>query len=142
MKKTISFFIILLTVSFSTYSQDKFACFENDNNNTLQISICFDQNGKAKYVKYNGQNETIPLFFKKTERTENAPGGHPRYWISEIYVEKYRGVVTGTYTFTNAGTHGLDVTFKRKKDNKEFYFSIIEGLQDPNDGTYRSDPCW
>ena len=51
-------------------------------------------------------------------------------------------MVTGTYTFTNAGSHGLDVTFTRKKDNKEFYFSIIEGSQDPDDGTYRKSPCW
>ena len=38
---------------------------------------------------------------------------------SETYLEKYREKITGTYTFTNAGTHGLDVTYVRKKDGKE-----------------------
>jgi len=132
------FFTFFLTEAFS---QNMFACFENDNNPELKISVYFDKNNKAKYVKYKGQNETMSLYYTKRE-TMNNDGGHPSVYWAEIYVEKYRDKITGTYTFTNAGTRGLDVTFKRKKDGKEFYFSIIEGSQDSDNSTFNSRPCF
>ena len=125
MKKVVTLLFLTLCLT-KSYSQNMFACFEND---------------KAKFVKYKGQNETIPLFYSKRETTNND-GGIPAVYWAEIYTEKYRGKVTGTYTFTNAGTHGLDVTFKRKKDGKEFYFAIIEGSQDSDNSTYSSQPCF
>jgi hypothetical protein len=124
-----------------SFSQKMYACFENDKNKNLQLSVYFDENNKAKYVKYKGYKDVYQLTFLKTERTANE-GGHPRYFIANTYVEKNKGVVTGTYTFTNAGTHGLDVTFIRKKDNKEFYFFIIEGSQDSDNAVYRTKPCF
>lgn len=136
--------ILLLIVSFlatKIYSQNMFACFQNNKKPELQISVFFDKNNKAKYIKYKGQNETIPLFYSKIEKTNND-GGHPAVYWAETYVEKYRGKVTGTYIFTNAGTYGLDVTYKRKKDGKEFYFYILEGSQDIDNSTFRSTPCF
>ena len=140
MKKVVTLLFLTLCLT-KSYSQNMFACFENDKKPDLKISVYFDKNDKAKFVKYKGQNETIPLFYSKRETTNND-GGIPAVYWAEIYTEKYRGKVTGTYTFTNAGTHGLDVTFKRKKDGKEFYFAIIEGSQDSDNSTYSSQPCF
>lgn len=138
--RTISLFLFFATFAVNVYSQDMFACFENDIKPNLKISVYFDENNKAKYVKYSGQDETIPLFYLRREKNGSL-GGHMVYW-AETYTEKYRGIITGTYTFTNAGTYGLDVTFKRKKDNRKFYFSIIEGSQDSDNSTFRSKPCF
>ena len=107
----------------------------------MKISVYFDKNNRAKFVKYKGQEETISLYFLK-KGSEKNEGGIPAYYWFETYVEKYRGKITGTYTFTNAGTHALDVNFKRKKDGKEFYFQIIEGSQDEDNSTFRTKPCF
>ncbi len=138
MKKYIFLFFLVVFGS-NLYSQDKFACFQNDKKTELQISVCFDKDYKAKYVKYKGKDETIPLFYSKKEKSDI--GGAKTYW-AVTYVEKYRGVITGTYVFTNAGSHGLDVTFKRAKDGKEFYFVIIEELLDTDGETYLNRPCF
>lgn len=117
-------FFIFAIVFFTTKKaecQNMYACFENDKQSSLQLSVYFDENNKAKFVKYRGQQETFSLFFKKGVITKN-PEGIPRTYWADIYIEKYRGVTTGTYTFTNAGYRKLDVTFKRKKDGKKFYF--------------------
>jgi len=139
--KKISILLIITFLSGKIFSQNMYACFENDNKKNLKISVFFDQNNKAKFVKYKGQEETISLYFQK-RRTEKNDGGHPAYYWFETYVEKYRGAITGTYTFTNTGTHGLDVNFKRKRDGKEFYFQIIEGSQDEDNFTFRTTPCF
>ena len=143
MKKLIllcTVFICLFTIN--SFSQNKgYACFENDTKKELKISVCFNNSGKAVFVKYKGQEETIPIYYSKITKSNN-PGGNPSVWWAETYIEKYRGKVTGTYIFTNAGTYDLDVTYKRKKDNKEFYFTIIGGAPNSEDARYRSSPCF
>lgn len=106
-------------------AQRKFTCFVNDKNPDLQISVCFDNNDRAKFVKYKGQDETIPLFYSKTVRSPN-PGGNPPVYGFVTYIEKYRGKITGKYVFDNASKYRLGVTYIRARDNKEFYFEVLE----------------
>lgn len=124
-----------------TFGQDMYACFVNDENRKLQLSVYFDKNNKAAFVKYKGQTATIPLVYSKIKTTKNS-GGIPAVYWAETYNEKYNGVITGQYIFTNAGTRGLDVTYVRKRDGKKFYFSILEGSQDSDNTTFRSRPCF
>jgi hypothetical protein len=133
------FFIVFSIIKAS--SQNKFACFENDLNKNLKISVSFDKNKRAKFVKYQGQKDSIPIFYSKIIKSKN-PGGIPAVYWEEIYLEKYKGKVTGEYTFTNAGTYQLDLTYSRRRDNKEFYFAII-GNTVGNDGQpFRINSCF
>jgi hypothetical protein len=126
---------------FKSFGQTTYACFENDKNKKLRLWVSFDGQEKAKYVKYDGQKDSIKLVYSNITKSEN-PGGIPAVYWAETYLEKYHGKVTGEYTFTNAGTHQLDATYTRKKDNKEFYFQIIETEVDPIFGVHRSKPCF
>jgi hypothetical protein len=138
-------------------SEFSYVCFENDENPDLKISVCFDKNirgrqfdriMKAQSIKYKGQEESIPLFFQKRNVSEN--GGIPAFYWADTYNETYQGKVTGTFTFTNAGTYGLDVNFRRKRDGKEFYFQLIESTQiekaqneeHGNDYNSKTTPCF
>ena len=123
MKVKVILMLTIISFSFSYLkAQNTYSCFQNDKDQNLKISVCFDKNDKALYVKYNGNDETIPLFYSKTEIFPNNPGGHPRAYIHKTYIEKYREKITGKFIFSNTGIGGQDVTFYRKKDNKEFYF--------------------
>jgi len=132
----------ILLICFASFSfiylkaQNVYSCFQNDKNQNLKISVCFDKNDRAIYVKYKGNEETIPVFYSKKEVTPNN-GGHPSAYVFITYIEKYREKVTGKYVFSNAGIGGLDVTYYRAKDNKEFYFSMIPGTARNQD-----EPCF
>lgn len=143
MKRLTLFLWLLATVStYSLRAQSKYACFQNDARPGLQISIGFNGKGKAISVKYKGQRDSIPLTFISRTKEKGPDGGIPAYYWSETYQERFKGKVTGTYIFTNAGTYQLDVTYTRKKDNKDFYFAIIEGTFTENDVPFRSTPCF
>lgn len=142
MKKTILFALVLLLFSSaSLFAQNRYVCFKNDKNPELQLSVTFNANRKAIAVKYMGQTGMMMLKYVSIKKSPN-PGGHPAVYWSETYTEKYKGKTNGTYVFTNAGTHGLDVTYTRKKDGKEFYFMVNESLMNPNGETYREDACF
>jgi hypothetical protein len=141
MRYLITTFLLLAFATLKLQAQNMYACFENDANKNLQISVYFGKTNKAMYVLYKGQKRTIKIAFVKRENEDN-PGGHPRTYWADTYNERLNGKITGTYTFTNAGTHNLDVTYKRKKDKKEFYFKIIEGSMDSDNAVYRSTPCF
>jgi hypothetical protein len=134
----LKFFICLLTTN--TFSQTKYACFENEKNKNLKISISFNKNNRALFVKYYGQKDSIRIFYSEIVKFKND--GIPAYYWAETYLEKIKGKVTGEYTFTNAGTYQLDVTYSRKRDNKEFYFSIIEGTEGDDDRPFHFNPCF
>lgn len=136
MKKPLLF--ILLLFSTQIFSQ-KYVCFENDKNNTIRINVKFDNNENPISVKYLGQNKDIQLKFKKKEIEKN--GGVPAYYVFRIYDEIINGKKNGTYTFSNIGNHGLDVTYKRK-DNKEFYFQIIENMEEQQGEIFRKKSCF
>ncbi len=134
----LTFIILLLTAS--AFSQTKYACFENDKNKNLKISVSFNKDNRAQYVKYGGQKDSIRIFYSKTAKYKND--GIPAYYWAKTYLEKNNGKVTGEYTFTNAGTYQLDVIYLRKKDNKEFYFSIIEGTEGNDDPPFQFKSCF
>ena len=137
-----------------------YACFQDYNNPDLKISVCYDKNIKAKsidrnlkvkFIKYKGQDEVIPLFFQNRENydgtgAEISESSVQRFW-SDTYTEKYRGKITGSFTFTNSGFYGLEVYFTRKRDGKEFYFRRIAGTEDESNGnengySFTTTPCF
>lgn len=137
MKVKIILSIVLVSfLLISLKAQNRYGCFQNDKNQNLKISVCFDKNDKALYVKYKGYEETMPIFYSKKEVTPNT-GGHPSLYVSITYIEKYREKVTGKYVFSNTGIGGLDVTYYRAKDNKEFYFTMIPGT-----ARYQDEACF
>ncbi|MFN0083083.1 MAG: hypothetical protein ACKVOM_11260 [Ferruginibacter sp.] len=133
-----SFFISFLPAA--SYSQTRYACFENEKNKNLKISVSFNKDNKALFVKYGGQKDSIRIYYSKIVKSKND--GIPAYYWAKTYLEKINGMITGEYTFTNAGTYQLDVTYSRKRDNKDFYFSIIEGTQGNDDPPFRLNPCF
>ena len=137
-----------------------YACFQDYNNPDLKISVCYDKNIKAKsidrnlkvkFIKYRGQDEVIPLFFQNRENydgtgAEISESSVQRFW-SDTYTEKYRGKITGSFTFTNSGFYGLEVYFIRKRDGKEFHFRRIAGTEDESNGnengySFTTTPCF
>jgi hypothetical protein len=137
-----SFLLYLLLLFFTkSYAQTSYACFENEKNKKLRLWVSFDKNERAKYVKYVGQRDSIKLVYSRIEKSENR-GGIPAVYWAETYLEKYKGKTTGTYTFTNAGTYQLDITYTRKKDNESFYFHIIDSTYDTDAGVFKSKPCF
>lgn len=79
-------FTFLLFALTSIHAQNLYSCFQNDKNQNLKISACFDKNDRAIYVKYKGNEETIPLFYSKKEVTPNT-GGHPSAYVFITYIE-------------------------------------------------------
>ena len=138
--KLIFLFYSLFSVA-KVFGQTTYACFENDKNKKLRLWVSFDKKERAKYVKYEGQKDSIRLVYSHIEKSDN-PGGIPAVYWAETYLEKYQGKIIGEYTFTNAGTYQLDITYTRKKDNKEFYFQIVESEVDPVIGIYKLKPCF
>ena len=132
--------IFIIFTGLKAQSQNRFVCFENDSIKNIRISVCFDKNDKAKYVKYQGQKDSIVIYYKNAHYTKND--GIPNYYWSKTYIEKYNGRITGEYVFTNAGTYQLDVYYTRKKDGKEFYFKVTEENTSADEFPYRSSPCW
>jgi hypothetical protein len=141
MRKILLTQALLLCTYAVVFAQNKYVCFQNDKNPDLQLSVTFNAKHKAISAKYKGQADVLTLQYVSIKKSPN-PGGHPAAYWSETYTEKYKGKTNGTYVFTNAGTHGLDVTYTRKKDGKEFYFMVNENLMNPNGETYRDDACF
>ncbi len=127
----------------TAYAQNKYVCFKSEADTSLQLSVYFDSHKKAKLVRYKEQAASIALVYSGIEKDKNEnPGGVPAIFWAATYLEKYNGKITGTYVFTNAGTYGLDVTYTRKKDNKEFYFSVLENRKGEDGSIWRSAPCF
>jgi uncharacterized membrane protein YfhO len=126
--------VFLLTQS-TTFAQKYFHCFTCDSKPSLQLSVCYE-NDKIVYVKYKGQDETIPLTFVKNKNISVTA-----YSTDEsTYTENYRGVVNGTYKFTKSG-NWYYITYKRKKDGKVFKFTIDHEKSIVNE-EFRTTPCY
>lgn len=135
MKREILLFSFLLLSLSQLTAQKHFKCYVCDDNPSLQISICFE-NEKATYVKYKGQDETISLYFVKSKFEKG--GAYPT--TIDTYVEKYRGETNGTYVLTHSGNWDY-VNYSRKSDGKKFNFTIDLSLSIKGD-TYRTTPCY
>lgn len=135
--KTKIFCIVVFSLLRTNASAQKFfMCFTNDSNPKLALTVGFNaKTVRASFVKYKGQDETIPLSYVK-QRIPNEG-----YATTETtYIEKYRGTQTGTYIFTHSG-NWVYIKYIRKKDNKKFTFTIDNDLS-VEDGEYRTTPCY
>ena len=131
------YFILALSLSSMVFSQ-KFACFKNDKDPTLQISVKFDKNENPISVKYLGQSQEISLKFKK----KTIDNSYRIPIVLKTYDEIINGKKNGTYEFSNAGSHGLDVTYT-KKDKKQFYFEVIAEMGNQQEyDIFRKDKCF
>ena len=113
-------------------NEDYYICYTDDDVATRVIWIRFAKDGKAKQVKYKGQKEAINVVFVSEEISEG--GAHPT--IESNYDEIYNGTKNGTYTLTHSGVWDY-VTYTRKKDQKQFHFTINHDA-DP----YGKEPCF
>jgi len=131
MKKTISIVICLLVCISATAQKKYFLCFTENENSKLKLSIAYEK-GKAVYVKYKGQDESMRLkYVKETYQGRNT---------MTTYSEQYRGKVNGTYVITHSGNWDY-VTYIRKRDNKKFEFTIDHESSIVNE-EYRRTPCY
>ena len=141
MKKISLFIFILLLAHISKLTaQYKYACFENDVNKKLQLTVYF-KSDKAVLLKYKGQKRSTRLIYSTTEQTGNETGSPAFFW-KETYLAKNGRRVTGTYTFTNGGAYELQLSYIDKKTNKKNAFIIIESLAGENFSPYRNAPCF
>lgn len=129
-----------LTNALPTGGKEYFFCYKSEDKPGLEISVCFDDaTGKAKYVKYKGQAETIPLAFVTEEMEGDSTVAHPS--INTIYNEQYKGVITGQYILTHSGIWDY-VKYTRQKDGKVFNFTVDLDASHVNDSTFRTVPCF
>lgn len=134
MKKLLS--IAVLSVSGMLFSQ-KYACFKNDSNSKLQISVEFDKNERPISVQYLGQSKEIPLKLKEVSHGSQL-------FSLEVYNEIVDGKRNGEYEFEfdySEKTTGVLITYKRK-DGKEFYFEAMEKMGDKGKGIFRKNKCF
>jgi hypothetical protein len=136
--KSILIFVVVFCFKANGFSQNMYSCFQSDTNPDLKILVCHNSKYRITYVKYFGQHETIPVFFQKYNTYQEE--GATKNWWNEIYVEKYREKITGTYMVTNSGIGGLDITYTRKRDGKKFYFKLIE--TENGYSKYLDSPCF
>lgn len=133
---------ILFTICFSSsiffYSQ-KYACFQNDNDKTMQINVKFDNQENPISLKYLGRTEDILLKFKKKKVVKNE--GRPSYYVFKTYDEIINGKKEGVYIFSNVGNYGIDITYKTVKNN-EYYFQIIDNMMEQEGEIFRKSKCF
>lgn len=113
-----------------------YICYTNDEKPSMELSIAFNAEGNAIFVKYKGQQDAIPLENVKEDFKNN--GAYPT--ITQFYDEMYNGKKNGTYELTHAGNWDY-AKYTRKKDGKVFKFTINHDLTVTGNG-YRETPCF
>lgn len=136
MKTQFTLLLFFCLLSLNASAQRFFMCFTSDTNPKLALTVGFnDKTEKAIFVKYKGQDETIPLTYIKGNISNKGNSAYDTY-----YSEMYGGKQTGTYIITNSG-NWVYMKYIRKKDNKLFAFTI-DNEQSIVDGEYRKTPCY
>ena len=110
-----------------------YICYKEDNSSSLNLSIGFNNKGRALSVKYKGMNSSMDLIFISVEN-ENPGGPYPV--LAEYYNEMYQEKVNGEYKLTHSGNWDY-VEYIRVKDSKKFNFTI-----DRNYNSYSYNPCF
>ena len=110
-----------------------YICYNEDNGSSLNLSIGFNNKGRALSVKYKGMNYSMDLIFIKVEN-ENPGGPYPV--LVKYYNEMYQEKVNGEYKLTHSGNWDY-VEYIRGKDSKKFNFTI-----DRNYNSYSYNPCF
>lgn len=119
-----------------TTTPDHYICYKNDEKPSMQISIAFDEESNALFVKYKGQNDSIPLQNIKEDFQDN--GAYPT--ITQFYDEIYKGEKNGTYELTHSGIWDY-ATYRNLKSDKVYKFTIDHDMTVSGDN-YRTTPCF
>jgi hypothetical protein len=110
-----------------------YICYNEDNGSSLNLSIGFNNKGRALNVKYKGMNSSMDLIFIRVEN-ENPGGPYPV--LVKYYNEMYQEKVNGEYRLTHSGNWDY-VEYTRGKDSRKFNFTI-----DHNSNSYSYNPCF
>lgn len=137
--KAIIIFAIAIVCSTTLFAQYKYACFENEANKKMQLTVYF-QNKKAVFIKYKGQKKAVSLIYSNTKQTDNL-NGTPPFYYTETYFEKKGKKVVGNYVLTNGGAYELQLTYINKANQKTL-FTIIKSTAGDNFNPYRDTPCF
>ena len=113
-----------------------FICYTNDDTPSIQLSIAFNDAGNALFVKYKGQENSIPL--KNVKEDYDEGGAYPT--ITQFYDEIYDGNKNGTYELTHSGNWDY-VVYRSIKNEKVFKFTIDHDATVVG-GEYRKMPCF
>ena len=103
---------VTTVASYDTVSY--YICYNEDNGSSLNLSIGFNNKGRALSVKYKGMNSFMDLIFISVEN-ENPGGPYPG--VVEYYNEMYQEKVNGEYKLTHSGNWDY-VEYKRKRFEK------------------------
>jgi hypothetical protein len=113
-----------------------YICYTNNDKTSVQISIAFNDEGNALFVKYKGQKDTIPLENVKEDYEED--GAYPT--ITQFYDEMYEGKKNGVYELTHSGNWDY-ATYTSEKNEAQFKFTIDHETTVVA-GEYRKTPCF
>ena len=140
--KKIMLLVLITTLAVFTKlnAQYKYACFKNEANKKIQLTVVFKKD-KAVMVRYKGQKKAIALIYSTTEQTGNGAGSPSFFW-KETYFVKTGKKIVGSYVFTNGGAYELQLSYMDKRSNRKNDFVIIPSLAGENFSPYRNMPCF
>lgn len=113
-----------------------YICYTNDDKPSMQLSIAFNDDGNALFVKYKGQKDSIPL--KNVKEDFQDGGAYPT--ITQFYDEMYDGKKNGTYELTHSGNWDY-ATYRSLESDKVFKFTIDHEATIAG-GAYRKTSCF
>jgi hypothetical protein len=114
----------------------RYICYTNDDKSSMELSVAFNDEGNALFVKYKGQKDSIPLQNVKEYFEEG--GAYPT--ITQFYDEIYDGNKNGSYELTHSGNWDYAV-YRNLKNDTVFKFTIDHEATIVN-GEYRKTPCF
>ena len=113
-----------------------YICYTNNDKPSMQLSVAFNDEGNALFVKYKGQKNSIPL--KNVKEDYAGDSAYPT--ITQFYDEIFDGKKNGTYELTHSGNWDYAV-YRSIKDEKVFKFTIDHEAAVVG-GEYRKTSCF
>ncbi|QHI36849.1 hypothetical protein IMCC3317_22190 [Kordia antarctica] len=113
-----------------------YICYTNDDKSSMQLSIAFNATSNALFVKYEGQEDSIPL--ENVKEDFQSDGAYPT--ITQFYDEMLNGKKNGTYELTHSGNWDY-VKYRSLEGDKVVKFTINHDATIV-DGEYRKTPCF
>jgi len=113
-----------------------YICYTSDDGSSMQLSIAFNDDGNALFVKYKGQKDSIPLLNIKEDY--QGDGAYPT--ITQFYDEMIDGKKNGSYELTHSGNWDY-ATYRPVQKDTMFKFTIHHEMTVVN-GAYRKTPCF
>lgn len=113
-----------------------YICYTNDDKSSMELSIAFNSDSNALFVKYKGQEDSIPL--ENVKEDLQSDGAYPT--ITQFYDEILNGKKNGTYELTHSGNWDY-ATYRPLDGDKVFKFTIDLDATVVN-GEYRETACF